>query len=114
MFALLTQAPVEAAAAVEPATGLVAVLLLAVIQGLAEFLPISSSGHLVLGRAALGLKGTGLALDVSLHVGTLAAVIYAYRRDVRRLREAALDRVSGGHLGSRREPSSSSGEEAPG
>lgn len=85
MFALLTQAPVEAAAAVEPATGLVAVLLLAVIQGLAEFLPISSSGHLVLGRAALGLKGTGLALDVSLHVGTLAAVIYAYRRDVRRL-----------------------------
>lgn len=81
MFALLTQAP----AAAEPATGLVSVLLLAVIQGLAEFLPISSSGHLVLGRAALGVKEAGLALDVSLHVGTLAAVIYAYRRDVQRL-----------------------------
>ena len=85
MLALLTQAPAAAAAAVEPATGLVSVLLLAVIQGLAEFLPISSSGHLVLGRAALGVKEAGLALDVSLHVGTLAAVIYAYRRDVLRL-----------------------------
>ncbi|MFT7676204.1 MAG: undecaprenyl-diphosphatase [Planctomycetota bacterium] len=85
MFALLTQAPAEAAAAAEPATGLISVLLLAVIQGLAEFLPISSSGHLVLGRAALDVKEAGLALDVSLHVGTLAAVIYAYRRDVLRL-----------------------------
>ncbi|MEZ6019562.1 MAG: undecaprenyl-diphosphate phosphatase [Planctomycetota bacterium] len=61
------------------------VLILAVLQGLAEFLPISSSGHLVLGRAALGLKEGGLALDVALHVGTLAAVVLAYRRDVLRL-----------------------------
>ncbi len=75
----------SAAAAAEPASGLLAVLLLAVIQGLAEFLPISSSGHLVLGRAAMGVKEAGLALDVSLHVGTLAAVVYAYRKDVARL-----------------------------
>ena len=82
MFALLVQISSES----EPqATGLVAVLLLAVIQGLAEFLPISSSGHLVLGRAALGVKSAGLSLDVALHLGTLAAVVYAYRRDVREL-----------------------------
>ncbi len=62
-----------------------AVLLLAVIQGVAEFLPISSSGHLVLGRAALGIREAGLALDVSLHVGTLVAVVIAYRREVRAL-----------------------------
>ena len=62
--------------------GPLTIMLLAVIQGLAEFLPISSSGHLVLGRAALGLQEGGLALDVALHVGTLVAVILAYRKDV--------------------------------
>ena len=71
--------------AMEPAIGPVSVLLLAVLQGLAEFLPISSSGHLVLARAALGVKQAGLALDVSLHVGTLGAVVFAYRKDVAQL-----------------------------
>ena len=75
----------DAPAALETATGPVAVVLLAVLQGLAEFLPISSSGHLALGRAALGIREAGLALDVALHVGTLAAVVWAYRADVRRL-----------------------------
>ena len=64
------------------ATGTAAVLLLAVLQGVAEFLPISSSGHLVLGREVLDVREAGLALDVALHVGTLAAVVAAYRRDV--------------------------------
>jgi len=58
------------------------VFLLAVVQGLTEFLPVSSSGHLALGRAALGVKEGGLALDVALHVGTLAAIAVAFRRDV--------------------------------
>lgn len=62
-----------------------AVLLLAVLQGLAEFLPVSSSGHLVLARAALRMREAGLALDVALHVGTLLAVVWAYRREVRGL-----------------------------
>lgn len=61
---------------------LVAVLLLAVLQGVAEFLPISSSGHLVLGRSLLGMKDVGLTFDVALHVGTLVAVLVAYRADV--------------------------------
>ncbi len=64
------------------ASNLLAVLLLAVLQGVAEFLPISSSGHLVLGRSFLGLKEVGLAFDVALHVGTLVAVLVAYRVDV--------------------------------
>ena len=61
-----------------------AVLLLAVVQGLAEFLPVSSSGHLVLSHELFHVDSS-LALDVALHVGTLGAVIYAYRRDVGRL-----------------------------
>ena len=65
--------------------GTVAVLILAVLQGLAEFLPISSSGHLNLGRHFMELEEAGLALDVALHVGTLGAVIAAYWTDVKRL-----------------------------
>ena len=71
--------------AIEAPSGPLSVLLLAVLQGLAEFLPISSSGHLALGRAVMGLKEAGLALDVALHVGTLGAVIAAYWTDVLRL-----------------------------
>lgn len=71
--------------AMEPALGWVGVLLLALLQGLAEFLPISSSGHLVLARTALGVKQAGLALDVALHVGTLGAVVVAYRKEVSQL-----------------------------
>lgn len=84
----------EEAAAGE-ATGTAAVLLLAVLQGVAEFLPISSSGHLVLGREVLGVREAGLALDVALHVGTLVAVVAAYRRDVAGL----LRDLLGGRLG---------------
>ncbi len=58
------------------------VLLLAVVQGLAEFLPVSSSGHLVLGRSLLDLEEAGLAFDLALHAGTLVAVLAAYWRDV--------------------------------
>lgn len=65
--------------------GLGAVVLLAVLQGVAEFLPISSSGHLVLARGLVGLEEAGLSLDVALHVGTLAAVLVAYRREVAQL-----------------------------
>ncbi len=66
-------------------TGTVAVLLLATLQGVAEFLPISSSGHLVLAREVLEVRGVGLALDVALHLGTLVAVLVAYRSEVRAL-----------------------------
>lgn len=57
-------------------------LLLAGIQGLTEFLPVSSSAHLILLPNLTGLADQGLALDVAVHVGTLAAVIVYFRRDV--------------------------------
>ena len=54
------------------------VVVLSVLQGVAEFLPISSSGHLVLGKSLLGLGETGMRLDIFLHVGTLVAVFAFY------------------------------------
>jgi len=63
---------------------LVAAVLLGVIQGLTEFLPVSSSAHLILARAFFGwnAEGFGLAFDVACHVGTLAAVVAYFRRDL--------------------------------
>ena len=52
---------------------------MAVVQGLTEFLPVSSSGHLVLSQAALGLEEPAIAIDVALHLGTLVAVLVVYR-----------------------------------
>lgn len=57
-------------------------VILGIIQGLTEFLPISSTGHLAIGRHAFGLKEAGLFLDTMLHVGTLAAVVYFYREEL--------------------------------
>ncbi|CAH0538579.1 undecaprenyl-diphosphate phosphatase [Vibrio marisflavi] len=56
--------------------------LLALIQGLTEFLPISSSAHLILPSAILGWEDQGLAFDVAVHVGTLAAVVIYFRQEV--------------------------------
>ena len=56
--------------------------VLAVIQGVTEFLPISSSGHLILLPGLTGMQDQGLALDVAVHVGTLFAVIAYFHRDV--------------------------------
>ena len=58
------------------------IFLLALIQGLTEFLPISSSAHLILPSAVLGWQDQGIALDVALHVGTLLAVVLYYRKEV--------------------------------
>ena len=56
--------------------------ILAILQGLTEFLPISSSGHLVLVPAFLGWEDQGLAFDVAVHVGTLAAVVAYFRHEL--------------------------------
>ncbi|WP_078381622.1 undecaprenyl-diphosphate phosphatase [Sutcliffiella halmapala] len=55
--------------------------ILGIIQGLTEFLPISSTGHLYLGRNLFGLEEAGLLLDTMLHFGTLIAVLYFYREE---------------------------------
>ena len=57
-------------------------IVLAVVQGLTEFLPLSSSGHLVLARWLFGWDDPGLDFDVAVHVGTLAAILWAFRREV--------------------------------
>ena len=61
------------------------VTFLAILQGVAEFLPISSSGHLVIGQHVLGVKDAGLQLDVFLHVGTLLSVAMYYRKSLWRI-----------------------------
>lgn len=56
-------------------------LVLGVLQGLAEFLPISSSAHLALAPWAFGWKDPGLAFDVALHLGTLVTVLWYFRKE---------------------------------
>jgi undecaprenyl-diphosphatase len=58
--------------------------LLAIIQGVTEFLPVSSSGHLILLPSLTGLEDQGQILDVAVHIGTLGAVILYFHRDVRK------------------------------
>lgn len=64
------------------------ILILALVQGITEFLPISSSGHLVLAHKLLEGNGTDLCweqdrmLDIGVHIGTLASVLLYYRRDL--------------------------------
>ena len=53
--------------------------LLGLIQGLTEFLPVSSSGHLVIGQTLFGLSGDHLAFDVLVHGATLLAVLFYFR-----------------------------------
>jgi undecaprenyl-diphosphatase len=65
-------------------TGLQA-LLLGIVQGLTEFLPVSSSGHLALAEAFLGVRGGGVAFAVLLHAGTLLAIVLVFPRGVRAL-----------------------------
>ncbi len=57
-------------------------IALALLQGLTEFLPISSSAHLILLPVLLGWEDQGLAFDVAVHVGTLTAVVAFYRKDL--------------------------------
>ncbi len=67
-----------------PGLDMVSAIVLGIVQGIAEFLPISSSGHLALGQALLGVDPAvgGLKLNVLLHAGTLLAVLVVFRRDL--------------------------------
>lgn len=68
-------------------------LVLAFIQGLTEFLPVSSSAHLILPAQLLGWDDQGLAFDVAVHIGTLMAVLWYYRNYVARMALGALQGV---------------------
>ena len=66
-------------------------LVLGIVQGLAEFLPISSSAHLSLVPYVFGWDDPGLAFDVALHLGTLGAVLWYFRDEWIKLTKAAFD-----------------------
>lgn len=72
------------------------VVVLAIVQGLTEFLPISSSGHLVLVPVLLGWPDQGLPFDVAVHLGTLGAVVYYFRRELWPMIRDALGTLRGG------------------
>lgn len=57
-------------------------LLIGIIQGLTEFIPVSSSGHLILADQWLNFEYGGLAFDIALNIGTLAALYIFFRRDI--------------------------------
>jgi hypothetical protein len=72
---------------------LVRAIVLAIVQGLSEFLPISSSGHLILIPHFLGWSDQGLAFDVAVHVGTLLALLAYFHRQLGTMATAWLDSV---------------------
>ena len=60
-------------------------IILGALQGLTEFLPISSSGHLVLGQAILNINQPGNEFEIIVHLGTLLSVIVVFFEDIRTL-----------------------------
>lgn len=69
----------------------VQVVVLAIVQGLTEFLPVSSSGHLILIPSVAGWSDQGLVFDVAVHFGSLAAVCIYFRKDIAGLLRGAAD-----------------------
>lgn len=60
-------------------------VLLGILQGITEFLPVSSSGHLVLGQHFLKMTEPMLAFDISVHLGTLAAIVIVFFKDIKKI-----------------------------
>ena len=61
---------------------LIKAMILGVVQGLTEFLPISSSGHLVIGSELMNFQEQGVIFDVFVHLGTLLAVVIVFRKEL--------------------------------
>lgn len=70
-------------------------ILLGILQGVTEFLPISSSGHLVLAQRILGLRGPELAFDLLLHLGTVLAILVFLRREISSMLGSLFQRNTG-------------------
>ncbi len=62
--------------------GIINIIILGVVQGFTEFLPVSSSGHLVILQNLLGINESNITLDIFLHTGTLLSVIIVFRKDI--------------------------------
>ncbi|NRB36244.1 MAG: undecaprenyl-diphosphatase, partial [Rhodobacteraceae bacterium] len=74
---------------------LTTLLILALIQGITEFLPVSSSGHLILLPQLTGTEDQGVLLDVAVHMGTLGAVVLYFWSDVRDALRGTMQIVTG-------------------
>ena len=61
---------------------IIEIIILSAIQGISEFLPISSSAHLILVSSLYEFKSNSLLIDISLHLGSLLAIIYYFRSDI--------------------------------
>lgn len=61
------------------------ILILSAIQGITEFLPISSQSHLILTSTLLGMKDQGLGFDIALHSGSLFAILFFYRKEIAKI-----------------------------
>lgn len=71
------------------------ILVLALVQGLTEFLPVSSSAHLILVPILTGWEDQGLAFDVAVHVGTLSAVVLYFRKEIGKMTVSWIGSVTG-------------------
>ena len=61
------------------------ILILSIIQGVTEFLPISSQSHLIITSSLLGMKDQGLSFDIALHAGSLIAILIYYRKEINKM-----------------------------
>jgi undecaprenyl-diphosphatase len=73
------------------------IIVLAIVQGVAEFLPISSSAHLILVPRVFGWTDQGLAIDAAMHLGTLAAVMVYFRRETADIFRGSFQLLVGRH-----------------
>ncbi|SDO90383.1 undecaprenyl-diphosphatase UppP [Desulforhopalus singaporensis] len=70
-------------------------VILGVVQGVTEFLPVSSSGHLVIGSQLMNFQEQGVVFDVCLHLGTLLSVLLVFRREIKAMAMAPLQVLTG-------------------
>ena len=63
-------------------TNIIEIVILSLIQGISEFLPISSSAHLIIVSTLYEFKSSSLLIDVSLHLGSLLAIIFFFRKEL--------------------------------
>lgn len=75
---------------------LIQIIVLALVQGLSEFLPISSSAHLILVPKIADWPDQGLAFDVATHIGTLSAVVFYFRHELQRMSQSWFNNLTGG------------------
>ena len=61
---------------------MIEIIILSLVQGITEFLPVSSSSHLILISKFFNFNNQGLSIDVSLHIGSFLAVLFFFKRDI--------------------------------